>query len=284
MDQPFLLKLILSFLVGGSWTILGTVIAERFGTQTGGVIAGLPSAGVVALFFIGWTQSPNAASEATTLVPAVLGIAAVFNVIYVIVYRLSFYAALLSSLSAWFILTLGLLKIGIVSFPLSLIGFCLLLGTAYFILEKVLRIPSAGQKSVRYTPGRLLFRGSLGGFVVAFAVGMARAGGPILGGVFSVFPAVMLSTIVINHLAHSRSFATAFVKTMAVAGTVNMVVYATAVRYTYPQIGLAAGTGVSFLISLLGAYGVYRFVTRFMELTDAPLLFRIDRLPVLSAC
>jgi hypothetical protein len=43
MDNIFLLKLALSFIVGSLWITMGTVLAERYGTKIGGLVAGLPS-------------------------------------------------------------------------------------------------------------------------------------------------------------------------------------------------------------------------------------------------
>ena len=62
--DPFVLKLVLTAFVGGSWVVLSTIIAERAGTKLGGVIAGLPSSSLIAFLFIGWTQSPQAAAQA----------------------------------------------------------------------------------------------------------------------------------------------------------------------------------------------------------------------------
>ena len=263
--DPFILKLILSFIVGGTWIIIGTVVAEKAGTKAGGVIAGLPSTIVVALFFIGWTQSPVIASQATTLIPAVLGVVALFNVTYVLFYRLNFYIALAAALGVWFVLALGLLWIGIDHFSYSVAGFILLFLFSYCILEKVLHIPSASRRKVRYTLLQLLFRSALGGGIIAFAVAMARIGGPIVGGVFCTFPAMMLATMIVNHFAHGRAFATAFVKSMTISGTVNTTFYAIAARYFYPSLGLVAGTCLSFVVSLVSGYFVYRFVDRKMS-------------------
>ena len=84
MIDIFILKLILSFIVGSIWITLATIIAEKFGTKLGGVIAGLPSTVVIALFFIGWTQTPLIASQSTSMVPIVMGIGALFVMIYMI--------------------------------------------------------------------------------------------------------------------------------------------------------------------------------------------------------
>jgi len=67
--DPFIIKLIISFFVGAIWITSVTVISEKLGTKIGGVLGGLPSTCLIALFFIGWTQSPEVASHATIIMP-----------------------------------------------------------------------------------------------------------------------------------------------------------------------------------------------------------------------
>ncbi|MBN1224817.1 MAG: DUF3147 family protein, partial [Candidatus Aminicenantes bacterium] len=54
MTKIFLIKLVLSFFVGGAWVAAATLIADKYGTKIGGIIIGLPSTLLVSLFFIGW--------------------------------------------------------------------------------------------------------------------------------------------------------------------------------------------------------------------------------------
>jgi uncharacterized membrane protein (GlpM family) len=261
----FASKLLLSAVVGGSWVVLSTVISERAGTKLGGVVAGLPSSSLMAFLFIGWTQSPEAAAQATTLAPLTMGIVALFNVVYALLYPWGFVLALVGALGVWFVLALGLLALNVQSYAFSLAGLVVLLSLAYWILEKKLDIPSEGRVQMRYTPGQLAFRGLLGGTIISFAVLMAKVGGPIVGGVFATFPNVMLSTIIVNHLNHGRSFSIAVVKSMTVSGAITVTLYVTAVRYLYPACGLILGTILSFALALLSGYLTYRFVRRRMR-------------------
>ena len=61
MDNSFLIQLFLSFLVGSFWITTITIISEKMGSKIGGLIGGLPTTTLVALLFIGITQSPQAA-------------------------------------------------------------------------------------------------------------------------------------------------------------------------------------------------------------------------------
>src|SRR5258706_13122673 len=142
MDGLFLFKLVVTFLVGSFWLTGATILAERFGSKIGGVIAGMPSTIVIALFFIGWTQTPVAASQATVVVPLIMGMDGLFILSYAFIVRQSFPLALFASLLVWVCLSFALVLIHFHDFGLSLIGFLGLLLFSYVVMEYVLRIKS----------------------------------------------------------------------------------------------------------------------------------------------
>src|SRR5260370_11093181 len=116
MDSVLLIKLAITFFVGGLWLTAATILAERFGSKVGGVIAGMPSSIVIALFFIGWTQTPAAAAQATVVVPLILGIDGPFIITYAAIVRWSFSLALLASLAVWLGLSLAVVFVHFNSF------------------------------------------------------------------------------------------------------------------------------------------------------------------------
>ena len=264
MTNIFLFKLILTFIVGSVWITLATIIAERSGTKLGGVIAGLPSTVVIALFFIGWTQTPLIASQSTSIMPIVLGINILFALIYILLSRVNFYLSIFTSLIVWFIFSLGLVFLNLNNFIYSLIGFLLLLAFSFYILEMKSDIKSEGKKDIKYTFPQLLFRGILAGTIITFAVIIAKIGGPLLGGVFAVFPAAMLSTMIITHFTHGKSFSSAVIKALIVSGSVSGVVYIIGARYLYLSVGLISGTLISYTISLTSGCLIYVFVSKVM--------------------
>ena len=82
MDTIFLVKIALSFFIGGSWVVLATHLADKLGSKIGGLITGLPSTLLFGLFFLGWTQSSQAAVTATSITPLVGGISSLFLAIW----------------------------------------------------------------------------------------------------------------------------------------------------------------------------------------------------------
>ena len=252
----------LTFIVGSVWITLATIIAERAGTKLGGIIAGLPSTMLIALFFIGWTQTPVIASRSTTVIPIVLGINALFIVAYVLLLRSNVYLAILSSLIIWFILAMILIFLKFDSFIYSLLGFALLSIVSYYVLEIRSDIKSEHKRDLKYTFPQILSRGILSGIIICFALAMAKIGGPLLGGIFASFPAVTLSTMIITHSAQGKTFSAAVMKVLMMSATVSGLIYAVTARYFYLHIGLIYGTLVSFMISLTGGYFIYTFVDK----------------------
>lgn len=264
MQDAFTLKLILAFLVGSIWITAATMLSERLGTKIGGIVGGLPSTIVIALFFIGWTQSPQAVVQATTLVPMTIGAVAIFTVLFVLLAKKNFFLALFGSLSAWAVLVL----LGILlkpNFIFSIVVYCILFAFSYYILEIRSDIQSVSKQPMRYTLPVLAFRGIVSGAIVAGAVWIAKITGPLVGGVFGTFPAVFLSTAVITYLTHGSGFSGAVMKSLLLTGCFTVLTYALGVRYLIIPLGLGWGSLASYGLSLLTAMGVLWFVQKKMK-------------------
>jgi hypothetical protein len=235
-------------------------LAEKYGTKIGGIIAGFPSTVLISLFFIGWDQTPIVASQATNIIPIVNGFNALFITAYVILLRYkNFYFSISLSLIIWFILSLSLVTMGFDNLLYSIAGFIFLWVFSYLILEKKLNIKSIKNTNFHFTYNQILFRAVFSGLVIAFTVLIARFGGPLFGGVFSTFPAVTLTTMIITYFSKGKEFSSAVLKVIMLT-TINIVVYAFAVSYLYLAIGLIWGTLLSFIFSLLSSYLIFILV------------------------
>jgi hypothetical protein len=260
MEASFWLKLALSFVAGSVWVTASTLIAERFGSKLGGLIGGLPSTAVISLFFIGWSQSPTLASQAATMIPIVQGINSLLIVVYVLWVKHSFAIGITAGLLAWFALTGLLVGYSLGALWVSITGWLGFGLASYFVVEKILRVPSQGCIQVRYTAIQVLLRALFGGTVIAFAVLVGKLGGPLYGGIFATFPAMFLSTLVITYYSGGASFSSAVAKSLLLSGIINVPLYALAVRFLYPAWGLYVGTLAAFIFSLGSGYLTYRFM------------------------
>lgn len=259
------LLILLSFGVGGIWIMLTTIIAQRSGSKIGGFIGGLPSTAAVSLFFIGLSQSPETAAQAATVFPLSFAFTGLFLVLFTLLGRLGFWPALTLSLSAWF----GLSACAVVFHPddfLLFIGiYIFFFAAAVYLLEFRLRLPSTGGEKLKHSLGQIMGRAVFGGLVVAFAVFMSRVGGPVFGGIFSAFPAVFISVLVISYKTRGLPFSRAMAKPLLVTGMVTIFLYAVAVKFLYPVYGLWRGTLGALLISMAAAWLTFLAVKKHLS-------------------
>ncbi len=260
MEASFWYKFGLSFVVGSAWVTLTTVVAERYGSRIGGLIGGLPSTAVVALLFIGLTQTPLAASEATTVMPLAMGLNGLFMIAYLLSVRRGLASGVGIALLVWFSLASVLVTVGIRHFWVSVIGWLLLVVGCYRVVEGCMKIPSQAKVRVCHTFPQIARRALFSGTVIAFAVFMGKVGGPRFGGVFATFPVIFLSTLVISYQTGGVEFSRAVAKALMVSGMINVSLYAIAVRYLYPWSGLALGTAIALLLSCGTGYVTYQFM------------------------
>lgn len=260
MESAFYCKLSMSFLVGGLWITLTTVAAERYGSKIGGFIGGLPSTALVALLFIGVTQTPLVASQATTIMPIAQGFNGLFIIVFVWLVKRGLVFGLASALLVWFCTASALVAIDVQQVAVSIAGWIVLVVACYLVVEKGMTIPSRGKTEVHYTSSQIVLRAVFGGAVIAFAVLAGKVGGPVCGGVFATFPAMFVSTLVITHGSGGAEFSQAVAKTLLVSGLINVAVYAIVVRYSYASLGLVYGTAVAVMVSCGTAYLTYLFL------------------------
>jgi hypothetical protein len=95
--------------------------------------------------------------------------------------------------------------------------------------------------------------------VVALSVYFGKIGGPVLGGILSMFPAMFTSLMIITYLAHGPDFSASVMKTAMISG-ISIVIHSVVVRYTYIPLGLLVGTLVSTLTSFGSGYLIYKFI------------------------
>jgi hypothetical protein len=258
----FYIRLILSFIIGATWITSATVLAEKFGSKIGGVITGIPSTAVLSLFFIGLTQSPEFAVQSSVVVPAIMGVCALFCAIYILLSKQKLAVSLTLPLITWFVLSLLMVIGKLNSLTVSLFIFIVLYTLSLFLVTKYANILSVAGKKMSYSVGQISFRAMLSGTIIAGSVLASRFGGPIWGGVFASFPAIMLSTMIITYLTQGRNFSNSIIKVVMISGSLNVVVYVLSVRLTYPLLGLYLGTLISFLISVFSSYFTYRFINK----------------------
>lgn len=258
----FTIKLILSFFIGGAYAILASVAVDKFGSKIGGIIGGLPSTILLGILFIAWTQNTAASVESMTLIPAVIGVACFFLIAYVIFVKRGIWVAFIMAYFVWFIFAFGLLAFPHITFLVSNIIFCVCFVITYIFITHINKIKSAKGNTVVYTPKLLFLRGFLTGSVVALSVFIAKVGGPIVGGIFTTFPTLFPSILLIAYFSHGADF-TLSVSKSSLFAWISSTIFVIVARYTYILFGVAAGTIISLATSYASAYLLYdRFLKK----------------------
>ena len=249
MTSPFVLKLALSFVLGGLWITAGVALAERRGSKAGGLVLGFPSTVLLAVVFIGWTQSTQAAALATSVIPAVHGINAIYVLVSVSLIGRRPWAGWAAGLAVWGACAALVVLLEFDQFAVGVLIYAAFLAFSVRRIGRILPKDPDAARGRAAGPRLVAARGLLGGAVVAAAVLIAKVGGPLIGGVFAIFPAVFTGALLATALSHGQGFSAAVMRSTLLGGT-SCVVFAAAVRASFVPLGLAAGTAVSALAAL----------------------------------
>jgi hypothetical protein len=257
----FACHVLLSFLVAGVWITGATVVAERFGSKLGGLIGNLPATIVVAFFFIGLTQGPEFTREAARAVPTGMTIDAVFLFVFVVSLRAGILPAVILSLGSWFLLALVASGLHNTDWLATTVLYLAVTVMAFLVMERGLKIRSVARSTKKYSLAQLGARAGFAGSVVASTVIVARLSGPYWAGLFSIFPAVMLSTMVILSRVQGADFARATGKVLVLSST-NIVIFGAAVYLTFPFLGLGWGILASYGAAFLWVLALRPVINR----------------------
>lgn len=250
MNRIFLIQLATSFLAGGSAIALLTFIAERVHSRIAGIIVSFPLSMVIAFFFVGWTLSPQAVADIVPIIPLSIGATLIFVVVYVYAALLPLskpIAIVLSFVSAtlvWLILATPLAMLQFTNIPLSLLGYIVLAGMAFYFLTVRPAIRES-TSTMQYTLVQNIGRSVFVGCIMMLIVFLSKTMGAFWGGIFSVFPAAYSSTLLILHKQYDAHFLFRTCKMMPL-GTLPMLVYAFAARLAFPLWGFVWGTVISY--------------------------------------
>lgn len=243
------LQTILPFFLSAAVVIIIMIIAEKYGTKTGGILGTLPSTIIVAYIFIALNKGVNFASNSVAVVPAEMGINLIFLFIFAILIKKSIYVAFLSSFVVWTSLSFILWIIDLKNIYISISIFFLSLIFSAFTLENIIKIKSMGQKIVHYTFTKIALRGLLAGAIITITVLLSNVG-EVISGIISVFPAIISSTMIISYYDHGADFASGLAKSMII-GSCSVASYAVSIHFLYPLYGIILGSIIGFFVSVI---------------------------------
>ena len=239
--------------------VVVTVLGERFGTRIGGLVGTIPSLLMVALLFIALSSGTQRASDSAVIVILEMAANITFITAFLLLLNRGLAISLIGGLGVWFLFTLGILYTGGAGLAGNILLYLLVLFTDLKILGKI--SISARPVKIKYTPKELLLRGLFGGIMIGLAVYLAHIGGPVIGGIFSVFPVLFISTMVIYTLRHPVDIPRSMGKSMTM-GSLNVISYSAAASLLFPSVGPWLGTLGALTASILTAYFLLTMTSR----------------------
>ncbi len=247
--STILLQSVLPFFLSAIIVIVITLIAERYGTKLGGILGTLPSTIVVAYVFLGLTEGTSFAAESASIVPAEMGINLVLlGLIALLTPKLRYWGVILS-VGVWALLTILLVIVNISDIVVSLVIYVSAFVGILFVLNRFTGVRSQDRIKVHYTLIKIVFRGFLAGVIIALAVSLSYLG-PVFSGIFSIFPAIFLSTMLIFLYEHGPVFTGGMAKSM-IYGSQSVNMYAVGVFLFYPVFGIVVGSVCSYAVALV---------------------------------
>jgi uncharacterized membrane protein (GlpM family) len=196
--DAFELRVLLSFVLGGLAVALFTTAAERLGSRVGGLLLSFPVKVTIAMVLIGLNEGTRVASDAAQAIPLGLGINVVFLLATaLLVRRAAPWPAMMGALLTWLVVGTLLILLLPQGVAWSVGAFVVTAVVALFLLRDTPHASPRPREGDRFGLVGLLTRAAGAGTIVALSVVLARYGGPLLGGLASVFPSGWMTTMVI---------------------------------------------------------------------------------------
>ncbi len=257
------MRLVLSFVIAGSWIALSTLASERLGSKLGGLVGNLPSNILISMIFMAITRGTDYAAAASASVPVGMAVDTLFLLALVVALPRGLGFALPFALAVWALSAAAAIKLPFLAALAGNTGASIALYlaiavAAFLVAEFGLGIRAVPKKPSSFRLPVLVLRAVFAGTVVSGAVGIAQIAPPVVTGIIATFPAVLSSTMVILVRSQGIGFARATGKVL-ILSSANIIVYSTMVGLLFPAIGPWWGSLGAFLASVV-------FVSLFLPL------------------
>ena len=170
---------------------------------------------------------------------------------------------MLVALVFWFLVSVLVAIRAPDNFAFSLAG-SVAASSIVFLVYKRIDIEDAPRVPTGFDVGRMIWRGALGGCVVATVVIISALSGPLVAGVFVGVPAIWSSSLYVTSKAHGVQFSRSLTKSFMQTGILTIIPYSVAVRYLFSAVGIWWGTLFAYLVISPAAWLAWR-LTRARE-------------------
>ena len=235
---------------------LQSLISERAPRHIAGLIMSVPTTYAVALFFMGWVLGPHAVADAFDGVPLGLGASFFFLAIYIAIanrihrsFTVTAFVSAVLSVAIWFVISIPFVLRPDPSLPWSIVGYIVLISLTHYLVAICPKIHTE-PVAIHFTHRQVAIRSIVAGTLIGIIVILGKAMGPLIGGLFSIFPVAYMSTCLMVHHAHGPKKLYHVFHT-ACFGSVAFLLYGYATTITFPSFGIWIGTALAYVPAVL---------------------------------
>jgi hypothetical protein len=249
-------------LFAGVVAILATVVVERFGGVSGGVLSSIPTTIVPAAIGI-WSRSATVDDFRRSMAFVPVGI--LLNAGYLVLWRVvparigrhtrSHLLAwtVVATLGAWFAAAATIMTVHDAVQPTvgsAIVAGCIAFATGIALGIAANRTPHPAPKGThRVPPAVLAVRGVAAALVIGGAILLSRSGLPVASGIASVFPVIFTTIMVATWLSQGAHVPTGAVGPMAL-GTLSVSAYALLATLLFPLMPIWIAATVCWIVAI----------------------------------
>jgi len=245
VDSFFISRVVLSFFIAGIWIAGATLLAEKLGSKLGGLFTNLPSNILISLIFVSLSNGIHYTIDSVPGIPIGMAINTFFLFVFVLTLKYGLVLSTFVSLGSWLIIAFAASLVHLQNLWFNCLLYVIVTIGCFFVLEKIVKIPSVKKSSKQYTKTQIAIRALFAGTIVSAIIVSSKFLNPFAFGIFSTFPALLLSTMVILVINQDKKFAQATEKILILSSS-NIVLYGLAVYFTFESYGIIMGTVISF--------------------------------------
>ncbi len=249
----FQIQLITSFIVGGLFIALQTLIAERVPALWRGIVLTFPSTMAIGLLFIGLAKTPYDVIETATILPIALSVDYLFVAVFSYTVRFGLWLGLFFALFSWLFSGALILYFPPNTFLSSAFFGILFVSISYLMVRS--KSEKVDLKKFPMNTKHIVLRSIIGGSIVTLILFLSKTLGNVWGGLFSAFPASFSSTFIIYYYLQGKEVIPSVSKSLFFPGSLVLMIYALAMSLSVERFGIWVSTVISYLVVFIFVVG-----------------------------
>ncbi|MDP4266575.1 MAG: DUF3147 family protein [Bacteroidota bacterium] len=261
MDNIVIIRILLSFLIGGFAIGIQSILAERY-SKYGGLIISIPSTLPLSLFFISNVNGEEAAHISNFVVPFSLIVLVIFSyILKLLISRTKLLIADVISVIIWALLVSIIWHFNLSSFWIGILLFFIVL-TIILVFRKGITYNQI--KKNEFSKKKFILRYIIGGTVISLSVVLSRQIDPLLGGYIAAFPVSYLININLIYASSGKKVLDNVFYTVP-QGAFLLILFSITFNFLIVMFNIYVTMGICYLINVVFLYFIFRFLQKYSK-------------------